>query len=51
LKGYAEGREAHIGIVSWFEFYNSSDPHQALDHRSPMTAWNQGIFANTAIGG
>ena len=23
LKGYADGREAHIGIASWFEFYNT----------------------------
>jgi putative transposase len=49
LKGYADGREAHIGIASWFEFYNTRRPHQALGHRSPMTVWREGIFANTAV--
>jgi putative transposase len=49
LKGYADGREAHIGIASWFEFYNAIRPHQALGHRSPMTVWREGIFPNTAV--
>jgi putative transposase len=49
LKGYADGREAHIGIASWFEFYNATRPHQALGHRSPMTVWREGIFPNTAV--
>jgi putative transposase len=49
LKGYADGREAHIGIASWFEFYNTTRPHQALGHRSPMTVWREGILPNTAV--
>src|SRR5262249_49785345 len=49
LKGYADGREAHIGIASWFEFYNTRRPHQALGHRSPMTLWREAAFANAAV--
>jgi putative transposase len=49
LKGYADGREAHIGIASWFEFYNTRRPHQALGHRSPMTIWREAAFANAAV--
>ena len=43
LKGYADGREAHAGIASWFTFYNTRRPHQALAHRTPMTVWCGGI--------
>jgi putative transposase len=30
LKGYADGREAHIGIASWFEFYNRASQHPSV---------------------
>jgi transposase InsO family protein len=30
LKGYADGREAHIGIASWFEFYNNRRPRRRV---------------------
>jgi putative transposase len=43
LKGYADGREAHSGIASWFTFYNNTRPHQALGNRTPMAAWREGI--------
>jgi len=39
LKGYADGREAYAGIASWFAFYNTGRPHQALGNRTPMTVW------------
>lgn len=45
LKGYADGREAHAGIGSWFAFYNGRRPHQALGNRTPMAVWRQGISA------
>jgi putative transposase len=43
LKGYADGREARVGIGSWFAFYNSSRPHQALADRPPMAVWRVGM--------
>jgi putative transposase len=42
LKGYADGREAHAGIGSWFAFYNARRPHQALGNRTPMAVWREG---------
>jgi putative transposase len=50
LKGYADGREAHSGIATWFAFYNTKRPHQGLDtgplwqcgakaRRSPTMLW------------
>lgn len=52
LQGYADGREAHAGIASWFGFYNSRRPHQALGNRTPMAAWHEGTgsgFLDTAV--
>jgi putative transposase len=43
LKGYADGREARAGIAQWIAFYNNRRPHQALDHRTPMAVWREGI--------
>jgi putative transposase len=43
LKGYADGREAKLGIAQWVAFYNTSRPHMALDHRTPMAVWREGI--------
>jgi putative transposase len=42
LKGYTDGREAHAGIASWFAFYNTRRPHQALGNRMPMAVWREG---------
>ena len=47
LKGYADGREAHVGIGSWIGFYNEQRPHQALGNRTPMAVWREG--ASTAV--
>jgi putative transposase len=44
LKGYADGHEAKAGIGSWIGFYNNRRPHQALDHRTPMAVWREGII-------
>jgi putative transposase len=41
LKGYADGREAHAGIASWFAFYNATRPHQALGNRTSMAVWHE----------
>ena len=52
LKGFADGREAHAGIASWFAFYNTGRPHQALGNRTPMAVWREGAIgglANTAV--
>ena len=43
LKGYADGREAKLGIAQWVAFYNTRRPHMALDHRTPMAVWRDGI--------
>jgi putative transposase len=45
LKGYADGREAHTGIASWFP----RRPHQALESRAPMAAWRDGLVLDTAV--
>ena len=42
LKGYADGREAKLGIAQWVTFYNTRRPHMALDHRTPMAVWREG---------
>jgi putative transposase len=47
LKGYADGREAHIGIASWFEQHQASSsgarPSLANDDR------REAAFANAAV--
>jgi putative transposase len=35
LADYGSPREARAGIGSYFQFYNSERPHQALDYRRP----------------
>ena len=47
LKGYADGREAKAGIAEWIAFYNTTRPHQALGHRTPMAVWRDGINCQT----
>jgi putative transposase len=42
LKGYTDGQEAHAGLASWFAFYNTRRPHQALGNRTPMAVWREG---------
>ena len=44
LKHYADGREAKAGIALWVAFYNAQRPHQALDDRTPMAVWRDGII-------
>jgi putative transposase len=43
LKGYADGREAKLGIAAWIAFYNGRRPHMALDNRTPMAVWRAGV--------
>ena len=43
LKGYADGHEAKAGIAEWIGFYNNRRPHQALDNRTPMAVWRDGV--------
>jgi putative transposase len=49
LKGYADGREAKLGIASWIAFYNGRRPHQALGNRTPMAVWCDGIVAAVGV--
>ena len=44
LKGYADGREARVGIAEWIAFYNTQRPHQALGYATPMAVWCDGII-------
>ena len=43
LKHYADGREAKAGIAEWIAFYNTRRPHQALEDRTPMAVWREGV--------
>ncbi len=43
-KGYADGREARLGIGAWIAFYNSQRPHQALGYATPMAVWCDGVL-------
>ena len=43
LKGYADGLEAKTGIAQWVAFYNTVRPHMALEHRTPMAVWREGV--------
>jgi Integrase core domain len=43
LKGYADAREARVGIGQWLAFYNELRPHQALGHAMPMAVWRTGV--------
>jgi len=43
LQGYADGQEAKAGIAKGIGFYNNSRPHQALDNRTPMAVWRDGV--------
>jgi putative transposase len=43
LKGYGDGLEAKAGIAEWIGFYNTGRPHQALNNRTPMTVWRDGM--------
>jgi putative transposase len=49
LKGYADGREAKVGIAAWIDFYNHKRPHQALGLRPPMAVWRDGAAAIRAV--
>jgi putative transposase len=42
LKGYADGREARVGIGEYFAFYNERRLHQVLGYRAPMAVWREG---------
>ena len=39
LKAYQDGRGARIGLGSYFRFYNTERPHQALDYRTPAEVY------------
>ena len=49
LKGYADGREAVLGIAEWIAFYNERRPHQALDYRTPMTVWRKVVAGARSV--
>jgi putative transposase len=33
-----------VGIGAWIAFYNTRRPHQALDNRTPMAVWRDGVM-------
>ena len=32
-----------MGIAEWVRFYNTGRPHQALNNRTPMAVWRDGV--------
>jgi len=44
LKAYQDGRDAKVGLGSYFRFYNTERPHQALGYRTPAE-----VFASTPV--
>ena len=40
LKAYQDARDARIGLGSYFRFYNTERPHQALGYRTPAEVFN-----------
>jgi putative transposase len=44
LKAYQDGRDARTGLGSYFSFYNTERPHQALSYRTPAE-----IFTSTPV--
>ncbi len=39
LNDYASPRDARLGLLRYFHFYNFERPHQALDYRTPAAAY------------
>jgi len=44
LKVYQDARDARIGLGSYFRFYNTERPHQALGYRTPAE-----VFTSTPV--
>ena len=44
LKAYQDGRDARRGLGSYFRFYNTERPHQALGYRTPAE-----VFTTTPV--
>jgi len=42
LHGYCSVSELHEGLISYFGFYNSGRPHQALGYRTPKEVYFEG---------
>ena len=39
LSVYESGSQARAGLGAYFDFYNTSRPHQALGHRTPAEVY------------
>jgi putative transposase len=35
IKDYRDGHELHIGLATYFDYYNHERLHQSLDYRTP----------------
>ena len=44
LKAYQSGKDARVGIGSYFRFYNTERPHQALSYRTSAE-----VFISTPV--
>ena len=49
LKAYHDGREARIGLINYFRFYNIERPHQALGYRTPAEVFNSTMVEAISI--
>jgi putative transposase len=43
LKSCADGLEARAGIGEWIAVYNERGLHQALNYRTPVAVFRQGV--------
>jgi putative transposase len=52
LRDYGNPLDARRGIGDWFEFYNRTRPHQALEYRTPAEVYGirEGKGSGTVIG-
>src|SRR6185295_1106154 len=56
LRDYQTPGEARLGLGDYFEFYDHQRLHQALDYRTPASAYglpvaSPGVFPGAASGG
>ncbi len=42
LRAYESGSQARAGLGAYFDFYNTSRPHQALGYRTPTEVYPTG---------
>ena len=49
LNAYDSPRQARERIRTWFQFYNNQRPHQSLEYRTPLEAFQEGTNNRVSI--